>query len=137
MRRFIVPIALIVFLSAVTHGSHAGATLISLNSGQSATFLYDGAALGCALCDASITLTFAGNSLSISFTNTSQDNVLGANVLTQFAFDTTPDLSFGSPTFGGAATTWQFATTGLGGFDFGADSSNGINHGLEKIKPAR
>ncbi len=113
--------------------SSVEAALVTLNSGQSATSLYDGASSSpaCELCDASVTLTFNGNSLSSSLYNTSTDGVAGVNVFTQFAFDSTPNLQVGSATFGGSATTWQFKTTGLGSFEFGADTSNSINPGLE------
>ena len=103
----------------------------ALTIGDSATYTYDGASEGCALCDATVTLTVNATSLLIEFTNTSQDTVLGANVLTQFGFDSSPDLVFGTATFGGDASTgWQFKTTGLGGFEFGS-TSPGINNGLE------
>lgn len=116
-------------------GSNVQALPISLGVGGSATFLYDGATASpaCALCDASVTLTFNGNSLQISFSNTSTDGLAGVNVLTQFAFDSTPDLTFGSATFSGlpASKNWQWRTNGLGGFEFGANTQSGISDGLE------
>jgi hypothetical protein len=115
--------------------SHVEALPITLNSGESATFLYDGATASpvCTLCDASVTLTFNGDSLQISFANTSTDNLIGVNVLTQFAFNSSPNLSFGSATFSGlpAGKDWLWKTNGLGGFEFGSDTVNGINDGLE------
>jgi len=119
----------------ITSEYKAYAVLISLNNGQSATFLYDGATASpvCTLCDGSLTLTFNGSSLNISFSNTSTDNLAGVNMLTLFAFNTTPDLTFSNPQFSGlpAGKTWDFQTNGLGGYEFGATSDQGINNGLD------
>ena len=122
-------------LAILLWGSNVQALPTTLTIGQSATFLYDGATASpaCALCDASVSLTFNGTSLQISFSNTSTDGLAGINVLTQFAFNSTPDLTFGSPTFSGLPTgkNWQWKTNGLGSFEFGADTQSGINDGLE------
>jgi len=124
-------LAVLVFLGRID----ADATLITLNSGESATFLYDGATANpvCSLCDASVTLTFNDSSLTVVFSNTSSDNIGNVNVLTLFAFDSTPDLTFSNPQFSGlpAGKTWSFQTSGLGGFEFGATSDQGITDGLE------
>lgn len=116
----------------------AHALLISLNNtGQSATFLYDGATSSpsCTLCDASVTLTYTGTTLNIAFSNTSGDGTAPSpmNILTLFAFNTTPDLTFSNPIFSGlpSGKAWSFQTNGLGSFEFGGSSDNGINDGLD------
>jgi hypothetical protein len=116
----------------------AHASLITLSSGQSATFLYDGATSSpsCTLCDALVKLTFNGNSLDVFFKNTSQDGTspYPMNILTAFVFDFTPDLTFSSPSFSGlpSGKTWGL-TTSFSGFEFGG-KTNGINDGLDALE---
>jgi len=133
LSRLITVFAAMLLFAALNPATRVDAVLITLNSGETATFTYDGATASpsCTLCDASITFTFNGSSLDISFTNTSTDNLAGVNVLTQFGFDSTPNLTFGTATFGGDASTgWEFKTNGLGGFEFGA-THPGIQDALE------
>jgi PEP-CTERM motif len=133
VQHFVTVIVLVILLTGLS--LQAQAAPITLQTGQSATFLYDGAAASpaCALCDASVTLTFNGNSLLIDFDNTSTDGLSGRNVLTSFAFDSSPNLNFGSPTFTGlpSGKDWEWRTNGLGSYEFGARSDNGINDGLD------
>jgi hypothetical protein len=113
----------------------AQASAITLQTGNSATFLYDGATAptACALCDASVTLTFNGNLLLIDFDNTSTDALSGRNVLTSFAFNSSPNLTFGTPVFSGlpSGKDWLWKTNGLGSYEFGGRTDNGINDGLD------
>src|SRR5258706_3232443 len=117
-RVFLVTICMLAALISTEYKAHS--VLLSLNSGQSATFLYDGATASpvCTLCDASVTVTFNGSSLNISFANTSTDNLSGVNILTVVAVNTTPDLTFSNPQFSGlpAGKSWSFQTNGLGGY---------------------
>ena len=115
----------------------ASAGLITLNNtNQSATFLFEGttASTTCAQCDASVTVTFSGSTLTFVLANTSQDGVAGQNVLTSIAFNTDPtNLGFSSPQYSGfsGGKQWTFDLNGQGQFEIFASSNQGITNGLD------
>lgn len=115
----------------------ASAGLITLNNtNQSATFLFEGttASTTCAQCDASVTVTFSGSTLTFVLANTSQDGVAGQNVLTSIAFNTDPtNLGFSSPVqwvLGRQAVDVRPQRTGTVRHLF-ASSNQGITNGLD------
>lgn len=104
----------------------------------SATFLFPGTA-GCPDCSASVDVTLGFDAanlvdeLRFDFANGSTDGLAGVNILTAFGFNTSPELTFGTPSWSSISggKTWSWGTQGLGKIDFGAVANSGVTNGLD------
>lgn len=111
------------------------ASAASILVGNSATWLYDASGHGCSNCRAAVKFELlTGNSLRISFENTSTDNQAGVNILTAIGFNTGydfPELSVLSRSIEDGRM-WQLGN-GVGGgkWDVGLVTRRGINDGLD------
>lgn len=102
--------------------------------GGSQLFSYSGSSAGCSSCSATFLFQLlTGNTLKISFVNTSTNPQAGQNILTGLGFDTTATLgkvSVLSQALAGGRTWGLGNGIGAGNWNVGLKSNNGINGGL-------